>query len=245
MSGAVKHLPTSYCARAIRQRHRSFGLHPALFDVATGFAPAIADEYTQNPGLHVPVSYGRLRVFGHLPAACTSHITLNSLGDGVSGLISFDVVVRDVGGDPVAIVEDFLMKRVDAESLADAEPATVGDYGSFLDFAARYGIEPAEGAGIMQMLLSDGATSSQIVSSIAWPSLVDVLKKRSADRAPKARASGNRVGPRDDVEAELEQMWASLLGTQDIGVHDDFFELGGHSLIAVRLFLQDSIGVWR
>jgi thioesterase domain-containing protein/aryl carrier-like protein len=31
-------------------------------------------------------------------------------------------------------------------------------------------------------------------------------------------------------------MWRQLLGSAEVGIHDDFFELGGQSLIAVRLF---------
>jgi acyl carrier protein len=30
-------------------------------------------------------------------------------------------------------------------------------------------------------------------------------------------------------------MWAELLGTEKVGIHDDFFALGGHSLVAMQL----------
>jgi aspartate racemase len=40
------------------------------------------------------------------------------------------------------------------------------------------------------------------------------------------------------LEAELIQIWESLLNTRPIGTRDDFFELGGHSLLAARMMAQ-------
>ncbi|MBD1832156.1 amino acid adenylation domain-containing protein [Cyanobacteria bacterium FACHB-472] len=45
----------------------------------------------------------------------------------------------------------------------------------------------------------------------------------------------NYVAPRDRVEEVLVEIWAKVLGKQQIGVRDNFFELGGHSLLATQL----------
>jgi amino acid adenylation domain-containing protein/non-ribosomal peptide synthase protein (TIGR01720 family) len=45
--------------------------------------------------------------------------------------------------------------------------------------------------------------------------------------------------PRSGVEAELAQLWASMLGVQGVGVDDNFFALGGDSVSAMRM-----IAVW-
>jgi thioesterase domain-containing protein/acyl carrier protein len=46
------------------------------------------------------------------------------------------------------------------------------------------------------------------------------------------------VAPRNALEAQLVNLWESVLGVRPIGVTDDFFDLGGHSLLGVRLFTQ-------
>jgi amino acid adenylation domain-containing protein len=43
------------------------------------------------------------------------------------------------------------------------------------------------------------------------------------------------VAPRSQVEKLLGEIWAKVLGKEQIGVHDNFFELGGHSLLATQL----------
>jgi amino acid adenylation domain-containing protein len=43
------------------------------------------------------------------------------------------------------------------------------------------------------------------------------------------------VAPRDELEAGLAGIWASVLGVDRVGVTQSFFDLGGHSLTAVRL----------
>ncbi|MFY1671392.1 amino acid adenylation domain-containing protein [Plantactinospora sp. WMMB334] len=42
------------------------------------------------------------------------------------------------------------------------------------------------------------------------------------------------VAPRTAVEAVVAEVWASILGLERVGVHDNFFTLGGDSLAAMR-----------
>ncbi|HEU0078355.1 MAG TPA: condensation domain-containing protein, partial [Longimicrobiaceae bacterium] len=52
---------------------------------------------------------------------------------------------------------------------------------------------------------------------------------------PDASGGGEYVAPRGEVEERLAAIWASVLGVERVGIHDDFFALGGHSLLATRV----------
>src|SRR5215218_4216412 len=47
------------------------------------------------------------------------------------------------------------------------------------------------------------------------------------------------------MEKELADIWAGLLGIEQVGVHDNFFKLGGNSILATQLLsrVRDSFEV--
>jgi len=61
---------------------------------------------------------------------------------------------------------------------------------------------------------------------------------RSALPSPDTAAPNSAstfVAPRTMVEEKVAEIWAELLGLEQVGVHDHFFDLGGHSLLATRV----------
>ena len=46
------------------------------------------------------------------------------------------------------------------------------------------------------------------------------------------------IAPQSHLEKMLVEIWAEVLGVQQVGLDDDFFDLGGHSLVGVRLFAK-------
>jgi non-ribosomal peptide synthase protein (TIGR01720 family) len=46
------------------------------------------------------------------------------------------------------------------------------------------------------------------------------------------------VSPRTPEEATLASIWASVLGLQQVGVHDIFFELGGDSILSIQVIAR-------
>jgi non-ribosomal peptide synthase protein (TIGR01720 family) len=46
------------------------------------------------------------------------------------------------------------------------------------------------------------------------------------------------VAPRSDAEAKLAQIWAQVLGLDQVGIHDNFFELGGDSILSIQIIAR-------
>ena len=47
--------------------------------------------------------------------------------------------------------------------------------------------------------------------------------------------AANYVAPRNDLEREVADIWAEVLGLEKVGIYDNFFELGGYSLLAIKI----------
>jgi acyl transferase domain-containing protein/thioesterase domain-containing protein len=253
---ALLELPEAY-----RSDLERIGLHPGLLDYATGYAMELIEGYTPALGLWIPVSYGRMAVFGPLPARVYSWVRNRGENRASSDFAVFDVTICDEQGRVLLEIEEYTIKRLAVAPdftlhappvRADVEfEAALGSRSDReLSPAERQlrrnyerGIRAHEGAdALMRVLALDGA--SQIaVSSLDLAGLI-----RQAERATAqvTKASSTKFGrpdldseykePSDDVERTLVGIWEELLGVAGLGVRDNFFDLGGHSLIAVRLF---------
>jgi amino acid adenylation domain-containing protein len=50
--------------------------------------------------------------------------------------------------------------------------------------------------------------------------------------------NGTVIAPRTPVEKALAEIWAEVLGLEQVSVQDNFFDLGGHSLFATRVLTR-------
>jgi acyl-coenzyme A synthetase/AMP-(fatty) acid ligase len=66
------------------------------------------------------------------------------------------------------------------------------------------------------------------------------LDRERLMHAPVTNNGGQEVHepPATPLEQMLAAHWASLLGLEQVNVHDDFFRLGGHSLMATRIIAR-------
>ncbi len=224
-------------------------LHPALMDLATGWAMDLIDGYRPDH-LWVPVSYARIRVFRPLPARIVSHVTSAAPNLAARGTASFDVTLATPEGEVCVAIEGFTIHRLDGglafpppdpRGLEYDEPAArpMSPAEERLMHAFSQGIRPDEGALAFERAIAAGHAQI-IVSSLDLPALI---RQTGVSDAKSEGASFERpdldtdyVAPRNDIERTLVGFWTELLGVAKVGVEDSFFDLGGHSLIAVRLF---------
>ncbi|WP_245450586.1 type I polyketide synthase [Neorhizobium sp. SOG26] len=228
-------------------------LHPALLDIATGFAMELVPGYDPEAALWAPATYGRIILHNHLPAEVVSYVRLadsSELGDGYA---AFDVVIADREGDLLFEAQRFVVRRLDDNMILEA-PA---DYNAGprpprnavvasptmakLGVQVRNGILPSEGFEVLMRAMA-AAVSQPIISSMdldllkEWVSANAEALAYPSDGFERPDLDNEFVAPRNAVEEILAGYWRELLGVTKIGVHDSFFDIGGHSLIAVRLF---------
>ena len=69
------------------------------------------------------------------------------------------------------------------------------------------------------------------------PLTVNGKLDRKALPDPKFIDSDNYVGPRNDIERKMCQIWGEVLGVEGrkVGIQDDFFRLGGDSIVSIQL----------
>jgi len=233
-------------------------LHPALLDLATGWAMRLITGYAPDH-LWVPVSYRSVKVHRPLPACVWSWVRNAQDNRADAPFAVFDVTLFDAQGEVCVEVQGFSIKRLqeggfsssvsrlDARELVFDEPAPGGTHAKLsqaeeqLQYNMSQGILPPEGADAFGRALATGLPQVVITSMN-----LDALVRQAGEAMAAEASSGQKfqrpdldsdyVEPRNDVERTLVGFWEELLGVDQVGVQDSFFDLGGHSLIAVRLF---------
>ncbi|WP_082597264.1 type I polyketide synthase [Rhizobium sp. Root708] len=236
---------------------RGFVAHPALLDIATGFAIELAQSYGSKSVLWAPLEYGLLDVCGPLPEKVVSWVRLADSSDFGDAYAAFDITIVNPDGRVLIDIERFLMKRLaddltfDVAEAEHSEPAVAGPTRQAdtmsparARFAAqvRNGISRSEGFDLLMRAMGS-AEAQPIVTSMDLEALRKFATERTADTETQTAEAFDRpnldtdfVEPRNAVEVTIAGFWQELLGVAKVGIHDNFFDLGGHSLIAVRLF---------
>ncbi|MFZ1469961.1 MAG: SDR family NAD(P)-dependent oxidoreductase [Paracoccaceae bacterium] len=239
------HLPAAFAA----EPDNGWLLHPALMDLATGWAMGLIDGYA-NDHLWVPVSYGSVRVYRPLPARIISHVRNAAPNAATRPTASFDITLATPEGVVCVEIQGFTLHRLDGgltfpapdprsvEADETARPMSAAEERLMQTFSQ--GIRPEEGAQAFARAIAVGGPQI-IVSSLDLPALI--AQAAQVDVAHPQGQTFDRpdldtdfVEPRNDIERRLVGFWQELLGVGRVGVEDSFFDLGGHSLIAVRLF---------
>lgn len=227
-------------------------LHPALMDIATGWAMGLIAGY-DPAALWVPMSYAQVQVFGPLPERLVSWVRNAGANDVAEPVARFDITLTDAEGNICVAIEGFSIKRLDSGGFAAPRPVAaelrfdkaqevqpLSPAEERLQHNLSQGIRPEEGAeAFLRALATD--LPQLVVSSLDLPALI--AQAEAATEAPGGGQQFERpdldtdfIAPETDIERTLAGFWQELLGVSQIGAEDSFFDLGGHSLIAVRLF---------
>ncbi len=249
-------------AEAYAAEVEDYALHPALLDLATGYAMELIEDYDPDESLWVPVSYGRIQIHGPLAGKVHSWVRIRDDIEDSRNFASFDVTIVDEGGHVLFEATDFTIKRVE-EAVDFSEPVDTKTSDIEFESASHLqdeddlspaelqlrrnyeaGILPEEGTEALLRALSADLGPQVAISSIA----LDTLRKQASEVVLDSSGGGTRferpdldseyVEPRDEIEKTLVTLWEELLGVEGLGVQDSFFDLGGHSLIAVRFFTK-------
>ncbi|HEY9476441.1 MAG TPA: KR domain-containing protein [Mycobacteriales bacterium] len=230
--GAGEELASISAPDAVAGDLGSWGLHPALLDVATAFG------HGRGSGTYLPMSYGRLVVHAALPANFHSHLKYrDSTGDQV---VAADLLLFDDDGRVLVEIEDFVLRQVDSGAVSGGlarQRAAAPD---------SFGIRPVDGAEAFLRALSADLGPQVVISPRPVRDLfaqrVTATDLADAETEPATAESSvsddEFVAPRTELEIEIAGQWAEVLGVDKIGVHDDFFALGGNSLVAIQLMAQ-------
>ena len=209
-----------------------WGLHPALLDVATAFGRA------RGTGSYLPLSYGRVVVHAALPALFYSHLRHRpATGDSV---VAADLTLCDATGRVLVEIEEFVLRRVDAEAVSEglaADPAPPGP---------STGISPVDGAEAFVRALAADLGPQVVISTVPVRELFErrvtateiVEVAEVALTTEPAGLTAGHVAPRTELEASLARQWAEVLGVDEVSVEEDFFAVGGNSLVAIQLIAQ-------
>ncbi len=235
-------------------RDDNLALHPALLDIATGWAMELIAGW-QPTHLWAPVRYGRVRVHAPLGRRVVSWVRNAADNRADAETASFDITLCAADGTVLVEIAGFTIRKLASLDILKSAPRLSAAEVEFdgggatqplspaeerLAHNLSQGIRPEEGVEAFHRALALGAPQL-VISSMDLDLLSAQTAASTSDRADtqsfeRPQLESDYAPPENAIEETLAGFWEELLGVTNVGVEDSFFDLGGHSLIAVRLF---------
>jgi amino acid adenylation domain-containing protein len=159
------------------------------------------------------------------------------------GRNDFRIKIRGYGVDLVE-VEKTLQAHPDIrQAVVISRPDEAGEMRLIAYLTTRSAPCPNVGAlrDFMRQTLSEYMIPSCFLCLEQIPLTSNGKIDRNALPEPKIvrrRLNQAYVAPRNKIEKELSQIWASLLGLETVGIDENFFDLGGQSLAAISMMSE-------
>ena len=198
-------------------------VHPALLDLATGFAMALIDGYSAQSGetnLWIPVSYQRLNIHKPLTQHFWSKASIYEGSSTASGFARFDVTLFAQNGDVLLEVTELTIKQMDKEvSFAheplpsskelelEAEAKGTGEVKQLSPAERAFqhnitqGILPEEGTRAAEQVISASAANVTYVSSLSLDELI--LEQEQLAAAATSSSTDSAKFSRPELENEF------------------------------------------
>lgn len=152
------------------------------------------------------------------------------------------IKVRGFRVEPGEIEAVLARHPVVRESVVDLREHTPGDHRLIAYVVAKpgYALDPQDLRAFMRQTLPDFMVPAGFVPLAELPMTANGKIDRRELRTPDVMVvrPQEMVLPRNPVERRLAELFAGVLGLDQVSIHDSFFDLGGHSLLAVRLIYE-------
>jgi len=106
----------------------------------------------------------------------------------------------------------------------------------------QYAMTPEESQEAFRRVACLAGEGQVVVMTGDLPARLDLWVRRVASKRRQLVTLHERpalareyVPPRNETEQTIADVWAKVLGIEQIGVYDNFFELGGHSLLMTQM----------
>jgi aspartate racemase len=155
------------------------------------------------------------------------------------GRVDFQVKIRGFRVEPGEIEAVLHQYPGIAQSVVLSHESDGGDKNLVAYLVWSSGHAPAPGTEIAAFLkgrLPEYMVPAAFVAMDRLPLTPNGKVDRRALPKPEIQITAPSLAiPEDRLQAQLVDIWQSVLGKRGIGINDNFFDLGGHSLLAARL----------
>lgn len=209
-----------------------YGLHPALYDMATAGAQVAIEGYEPLESLYVPVGCDQLDFDGAFPVLSHSHVSFRGFDPADPEIAVLDIRAGDASGRVFLEVRGFRLRRVaDVNSFRLLEPRRAEAVPPVLARTLELGIDAAEGSRALLHVLGARLGPQTVVSAFAPDYLQAELLKQGPGAVPESPEPLHNADGDPDIP-ELERVLGACEAVGRVIVRSFLEATGERRLVA-------------